>query len=484
MGAPVTAASPHAMRTPRAAPEGTGRGLPGVRAVLSFVSFWTALAAVVLAPVPFGSVEGFWIASWCGLLGFSLLTAAGSRPTRDAVRLIAAASVLMSLVLAASVLQSMPDPPFGADPIWREASAWLQQALTPRMAPTAQAPWLLIGPSLLATLTAIRFGLIGSDPDRARLAMTVIGIAGVVIGIATLVGFAVDPTHLLGRPKVFYPGTFTGTFVNRNTAATYFGTCAIIWTSRFVDALAADRHAHRSTRLLDRLLLVLDLFTGRTILVGAAALVSIGCTVITASRAGFILTLLCCGITVALHVFRRGFDGRSKLQSALAIAGALAALFLLIGDPVSTRIGSNGLVDRYRLEVYRLCLHLIATHPLLGIGLGNFEAIFPSVRSPDLGMFGVWERAHSTPLELAVELGLPIFAAVAAVWLWAFSGLLRRTRRTTHRGPTIIALAVLALGTLHSSVDFSLQIPGYAIVFVALVSIGLTAPPQPEQEEI
>ena len=35
------------------------------------------------------------------------------------------------------------------------------------------------------------------------------------------------------------------------------------------------------------------------------------------------------------------------------------------------------------------------------------------------------------------------------------------------------AAAVALLGALHSSVDFSLQIPGYAVVFTMIIACGL-----------
>ena len=65
---------------------------------------------------------------------------------------------------------------------------------------------------------------------------------------------------------------------------------------------------------------------------------------------------------------------------------------------------------------------------------------------------GVFYQAHSTPLEIAAELGLPL------------AGLMRRRRDAVY---PIAATGVGLLGRLHSLVDFPLQLPGFAIVFTA-----------------
>src|SRR5581483_1172193 len=41
--------------------------------------------------------------------------------------------------------------------------------------------------------------------------------------------FLIEPTLILWRDKTAYLGSVTGTFINRNTAAAYFGSCAVVW---------------------------------------------------------------------------------------------------------------------------------------------------------------------------------------------------------------------------------------------------------------
>jgi hypothetical protein len=86
----------------------------------------------------------------------------------------------------------------------------------------------------------------------------------------------------------------------------------------------------------------------------------------------------------------------------------------------------------------------------------------------------VWDIAHNTLLEIAADMGVPIAALVALGWVTILVTLICGVR---HRSRDLIvpisALAVAMLATLHSLVDFSLQIPGYGIVALALIGTGL-----------
>jgi hypothetical protein len=117
---------------------------------------------------------------------------------------------------------------------------------------------------------------------------------------------------------------------------------------------------------------------------------------------------------------------------------------------------------------------MIGDHPWLGTGLGTFAWIYPSYRSNALTSWGVWDRAHSTPLEIASDMGLPLAGIVVTGWaaIFAVLGFGLWSRQRDHI-IVIAALAVASLGILHSLIDFSLQIPGFALMVFSLVGAGL-----------
>lgn len=106
--------------------------------------------------------------------------------------------------------------------------------------------------------------------------------------------------------------------------------------------------------------------------------------------------------------------------------------------------------------------------------MGTFAWSFPAYRSAALSMWGVWDRAHSTPLELAAELGLPLTVLIILAWLIVLWVLIRGVR-IRHRDLIVPvgALAIALLAITHSVIDFSLQISGYAIPVFALAGAGL-----------
>ncbi|MGA7799245.1 MAG: O-antigen ligase domain-containing protein, partial [Gammaproteobacteria bacterium] len=104
-----------------------------------------------------------------------------------------------------------------------------------------------------------------------------------------------------------------------------------------------------------------------------------------------------------------------------------------------------------------------------------FAWAFPAYRPSDISMRGIWDMAHSTPLQLASEMGLPLAGAVVAGWLAGFWILFRGIM--TRRRDTIIPLAAFStalIAVLHSCIDFSLQLTGYSAVIFAFVGVGLS----------
>jgi O-antigen ligase len=203
-------------------------------------------------------------------------------------------------------------------------------------------------------------------------------------------------------------------------------------------------------------------------------LLCVAAMLMTNSRAGIVLSLMALVVAFAVY-FHRDLPRRFGVAAALAIGGLIALLLLqILGGNVSGRFDTQGLSDEGRLETYRSTLRMIADHPWFGTGLGTFVWSFPAYRSANVSMWGVWDKAHSTPLELASDLGLPLAGLIVVAWLIVLGVLIWgvRIRRRDLIVP-VGALAVAIVGLTHSFIDFSLQIPGYSIVVFALIGAGL-----------
>ncbi len=441
--------------------------------VLHAISRVIAIAVFVLAPFPLGSVDFAWICIWNVLLAFSLLTADTRGTSREDVRLLLPLLVTLLAVGAIATLQSWPGPPLGRpDPAWELPRRLLDLPVPDRISMTVTGPWLAFGYPLLLSLACVRAVFLAADAAMAQRLLRILAWAGCAYALHGILAQLVDPTMLLFRRKEAYLGFATGTFVNRNTAATFWGSAALLFLVPLLRVVHRGdrRKASQEQGFLARLGHHL---AAPTALAGGFAVCTLA-VAMTGSRAGLLLSICAFLLAGALYLMPLEL-GHSRRWALLAGAAAGGLILLqLVGGVVAGRILNYGLIDEQRLAAYRTSIAIIREHPLLGIGPGNFEAAFPIHRPIELGNLGIWDHAHSTPLELAVELGLPGAILIALTTLWYLYHLVKGSLlRRRDRYIPIIGTGVAALGLLHSSIDFSLQIPGYGIFFAAITGCAL-----------
>jgi len=448
--------------------------LPSLR--LSAIPSYLIFFVVAGAPLPYGSYDKTTIAFWCFVLGVTAVATALSPISLRKAHLWLLGGIGLIVVFYAFVLhEQLADHPWIAspDPLWAKASQALRMELTPSVSIVRGEPLFALGPSLACVL-ALTCGLVvGADREQARRLLQVVAWSGAAYAAYGIVSFLFEPTTLLWREKRAYIGNLTGTFVNRNTAAAYFGSCSVVWLLLLMEKVR--RHLRTDTidwkrvpaRLMTNPPRILVLYFSMFFLCLMALF-------LTVSRAGVVLSLFALIVTFVVY-FRRDLPPRSGIWIAL-MAGTAIALVLLqfLGGRVSSRFDVQGLADEGRLAAYRSTIKMIADHPWFGTGLGTFPWAAPAYRSPDISMWGVWDIAHNTPLELTAELGLPLAGAVSLGWGIMLAVLIHgiRTRRRDVIVP-LAAFSVSMIAILHSCVDFSLQIPGYAIVVFAMVGAGL-----------
>jgi O-antigen ligase len=452
--------------------EGSRALKPASNTIAAFILF----AVIVLAPLPFGSVDPLPIMAWCTCLGIALCMA--SLRALDARHFLILAGI--AIVVGAYVMvlheQVAIRPWFPValpDPVWQAASDALGSPLPASRSLVRDQPILALGAPLAATLCLLVSFIVCIERKRAYQLLAVVAWSGSLYAVYGIGAFLIDPTRVLWMQKQAYFTVLTATFINRNTAAVYFGACAIVWLLLLVERvrqllpraapLAWTMIAHALKRLR------------RNSMIGFLAFFL--CSVamfLTGSRAGVLLSLLAGGAALAPFVWKAMTFGGRSLGVLLAAAGALLVVFQVLGAGVIGRLDSEGLADGGRIETYRSTLQMIGDHPLLGTGQGTFAWVYPTYRSSAWTSWGVWDRAHSTPLEIASDMGLPVAAVVVTGWAGIFAvlgfGLWSRNRDQII---VVAALAVACLGILHSLIDFSLQIPGFAIVVFALVGAGL-----------
>lgn len=448
------------------------------------VSLAAACTTLALAPLPFGSVTIGAITLWCCLLGVGVMFAPLSHLDRRHWAILAPVLATAALFAGIVAVQSLVAPEGLRDPIWDAAEAALRQ---PVQETVSVAPGLArrsLGLELLMLLAFVNAFLLATDRSNARILILVAAYAGVTYAAYGVVAHAVAPNTLLWAEKHYYLGSLTGTFVNRNTAATYFGTASILWLILVITEL--DRRLPKfAARFGDTLATVFKTTQWALVLRTSAFLLCFAATLMTTSRAGALASVLALVFAFLLY-------GRAKLAGRIGgwrgvaiIAVVGLALLEFWGGGVALRLSQNLLRLDQRWESYGATIAIIRDHFWLGSGLGTYASVFPAYRPPGFMTGIIWDIAHSTPLELAAELGVPFAIAVLLLCLFLFGRLVRGALSSSGGAAYCAAAASVALlGGLHTSIDFSVQIPGYAVVFTMIVACGLaqSVPRQRTQE--
>jgi O-antigen ligase len=441
-----------------------------MQAQVSRGSFSTAylilFLAIILSPLLLGSNRHLFWALNGALVSIALISMV-LRPFRDSgpfecvtpALLLTAAGIL--LLLGWMWVQAGGFTPSGWDhPIWRIGS------------PVGSLGSISIDPPLtyltIGWTAALSIMLVaiagGSDELLVRRCMQAMaGTAAAVAVFGSLVEFLGVQT--LGvAPKRFYIGWVTGTFVNRNSAATFFGLGAVAALS----LLSARLHnlAGPGRRTFGALCDV-DL---RGWIWSFVAVVLICATILTGSRAGIAATLAGLLVFFAIwvgkrRIYRLGFPAIMGGAIVCILAGSA---WLQIG--AFDRLNETGA----RLSLYREALRAIGDRPIFGHGAGTYAAVQPLYHSSTSPGNLVWNRLHSTYLEAALTLGLPAVAIFLAVSVAALVWLSRSIVSGARPGlATAAALSGAAIVGTHSLVDFSLQVQAIALYFVIFVGLAV-----------
>lgn len=327
------------------------------------------------------------------------------------------------------------------------------------------------GSSLHSVVQFLTFGVffflvlqVSANRERARfiaIALFWVTVAHALYGLLALTQFG---DTVLFLEKWAYFGSATGTFVNRNSYATFMAFGLVLGTALAAQALEKGLESRQVPIASIMMVLV-----GLSFLL--VALYS------TQSRMGLAAGLagsLVVAVGFALKVGRR----LPRLSLTMAVLGLvlIGAAAVLFGSGTFERLGSVEQSFDVRAALYWQVVDMISSRPFLGFGGGSFEAAFPLFHalpvSPDL----VWDKAHSTYLALWMEYGV-IFGTIPLIVVFgiALRCIALVIRRKSDWVLPLASLGIIITAALHSLVDFSLEMEANALFFAALLALGLAS---------
>lgn len=342
------------------------------------------------------------------------------------------------------------------------------------------AGWPAPGRGLLLLLAApLLWALLAHFPPRPELVFLSAGLAVVALaaGVGRAGGAIADAVQ-----RGWIAAAVASALV---ALCQYFGVAAAFspWmnTGAVGEAYANLRQPNQFASLCGLGAAVLVL--GRVQLPRAAAVATIallaGACAASASRTGLMQGLL----LAALAALWRGPGQRRRLE--LCAWGGAAYLLATLGLPLALEtvagvvpertvwgrfVGGAGCSSRWVL--WDNVLRLVALRPLAGWGWGeldyaHFITLYPGARFCD-----ILDNAHSLPLHLAVELGLPAAIVICGGVLWWVA---RRQPWRETEPLRQLAWAVLGMLLLHSLLEYPLWYGPFQIA--AGVALGwLLAP--------
>ena len=214
---------------------------------------------------------------------------------------------------------------------------------------------------------------------------------------------------------------------------------------------------------------------GRVILWFALCFVFLAALIANGSRAGLGLFFL--GIVVWLVWTRSGRGGKDPVWVWMGVAGVVMGVgaVLLWGGPVLARFlpGHGGGGMDSRLDTYRDAWGLVLQSPWNGVGLGNFEGVFNTVRVATAGRETRSLHPESDWFWVACELGWPgvlVLAALLGGVVWAWKPLRDESGRSALFTGCWVAGGMFVL---HSFVDVSGHRIGTVWPAIYLLGLGM-----------
>ena len=286
--------------------------------------------------------------------------------------------------------------------------------------------WLFIVIPVTMTVTA--------DPQRQDRAVTVLA-AGVLLFSLYAIGQYFTGWQLLkpGAPPLDVAGgeRIRGNFSHQLTFANYYGTAALLLSGMIVERPRAWSRKLRG-------------------LATAAAGCGVVAMILTLSR-GPVLALVGALVVLALMQGRRW-----RLRSAGVVA--LLALVVVAWPALRVRFG-EGLARELSLEhpggrffIWNITLDIIAEHPWLGVGQGNYLPEYARRLGPDAPDWIKMPHAHNDLLNVTALAGFPGGLSFLGMWV----AVLVYFRRRLKQADAGSRQRAVLLGALLGSVFFFL----------------------------
>lgn len=327
---------------------------------------------------------------------------------------------------------------------------------------------------LSAAVAALLAGALASEGERGRAVFQAVCattlLAGVVsVGLALVQIFAPNWADGDWIARASSPGRAGGNLRQPNhlSSLLLWATAALVWLHESL----AERHA------------VPQLRRGRVLTAGLMALLIFG-DVLTVSRTGTV-----CIVLLALWGL---FDKRlSRFSRALLWLAPLFYVLCWLGMNEWAQAGAQSFAGGTQLQksdlsssrfgIWSNTLQLIKQNPWFGVGWGEFNFAWSLTPFPGRPT-AFFDHTHNLPLQLLVELGIPLGSVVLGLLAWSLWKAFVACRRAaasdslTQRTAFLMVLMIV----VHSMLEYPLWYAYFLLptAFALGICLGHSTPPE------
>jgi lipoprotein signal peptidase len=377
-----------------------------------------------------------------------------TRPFARGVLLLGAVMALQLIPLPPGLWANLPGHGFYED-------ALQSVGLADRWRPVSMAPDLTLN-SMLALLPALAAAMVFAPLNKAgrRLLLNMLLVCLACSALLSALQLASDGFYLYPRNN---EGTGVGFFANRNHQALFLAIGIVLIMARW----RFGEHPGKLTNI------------GATL---GLAVVVLAFLTVTGSRAGLVAGVI--AFVAGGWVYARGTLRRQTRWIRIGIP--LAALMLLVaafalGFVSSRQVAVQRLLQtgatlgttELRTANLPAMMEMAGSFFPVGTGFGTFDAVFRRFESEALLRPTYFNHAHSEPIELLIEGGVPamLLLVLGLVWL-AKCG--RVLLVASAKSPTVLRAQAGVLGLLllaaGSLVDYPLRTPFLAVLAILLAT--------------
>lgn len=423
-----------------------GSGFLSVSSVANKLVFGALVGLIVIAAIPYGTVEPWWKAAFvCAV--FAICIVAVIEGLVSGSFEIYGGSILLPM-LALSVLAFVQTLSLGSREV-ATLTIWNTISADPY-----QTRFFVLQMLALTVSLALFYRYANSERRIRVLVYTIlaVAIASAVFGILRQttqqqIGFVLP----LLKPNQGY-----AQFINKN----HF---AYLMEMAFGLGLG---------------LVIADGVTRERLLIYFALLLPIWIGLVLSNSRGGILAMLVQIVVATLFLMSKQSVALRAVLIIVLVAGVLFGTLWVGGDRLASNLGaatselSTTHAGASRNEIWRATLKMFAAHPILGVGLGGYWIGITAYH--DASGLMTPQEAHNDYLELLSSGGVIGFA----IGVWFAAAVIRAARRNTNIVRLGATLGIVGVA-VHSLVDFGLHILVNAIVFLALIMMATRENPDP-----